>query len=92
MGFVLLLTSVGGGFLSIGLDLHAASDAGVRLSSGQIGNVNESVVEGSLDVAHAKDVGSVLVAGLAWLGVGGTIVDDLILLNVGITLLLCFGL
>ena len=54
--------------------------------------MNESVVERSLDVAHTEDVGGVLVAGLAWLGVGGTIVDDLLLILLGITLLLCFGL
>ena len=84
-----LLTSVGGGFLSIGLDLHATSDAGVGFSSGQIGNVNESVVERSLDVADAENVGGVFVASLAGLGVGGTIVDDLLLLLFGIALLLC---
>ncbi len=84
-----LLTSVGGGFLSIGLDLHATSDAGVGFSSGQIGNVNESVVKRSLDVADAEDVGSVLVARLAGLGVGRTVVDNLLLFLNVVTLLLC---
>ena len=70
-----LLTSVGGGLLSIGLDLHASGDAGVGFSAGQIGNVNESVIERSLDVAHAEDVLSVL----AWGGGGGSVIDDLLL-------------
>ena len=70
------LTSVGGRLFAISLDLHAARDARVRLSSGQIGNVNESVVERSLDVADTEDVLSVL----AGRGLGRAIVDDLLFL------------
>ena len=51
--------------------------------------MNESVVERGLDVADTEDVGSVLVAGLARLGVGGSVVDDLLLLLFVITLLIC---
>ena len=72
-----LLTSVGRGLLTISLDLHAASDARVRLSSGQIGNVNESVVERGLDVANTENVIGVL----ARLGVGRAVVGDLLLLG-----------
>ena len=82
------LTSVGGRLLTIGLDLHAASDARVGFSSGQIGDVNESVVERGLDVADTEDVLSVL----AGLSVGGTVVGHLLLLGLISTLLLCFGL
>jgi len=71
-----LLTSVGGRLFTIGLHLHASCDARVCLSSGQIGNVNESVIERSLDVAHAEDVLSVL----AWRRRGGSVVDDLLFL------------
>ena len=47
--------------------------------------MNESVVERSLNVAHAEDVLGVL----ARLGRGGTIVDDLLLLLLSGSLLLC---
>merc|ERR1712173_214635 len=81
-------SSVGRGLFTIGLDLHAASDARVRLSSRQIGNVNESVVERSLNVADSEDVLRVL----AGLGVGRAVVDHLLLLLlIGSSLLLCFG-
>ena len=68
------LTSVGGGLFAISLDLHAARDARVGFSSGQIGNVNESVVERSLDVADTKDVLGVF----AGRGLRRTVVDDLL--------------
>ena len=82
--FIAVLTSVGRGLLTISLDLHAASDARVSFSSGQIGNVNESVVERGLDVAHTEDIIDVL----AWLGVGRAVVGDLLLLGF-VRLLLC---
>lgn len=70
------LTSVGGRLFAISLDLHAARDTGVRLSAGQIGNVNESVVERSLDVANTEDVLGVL----AGRGLGRAVVSDLLFL------------
>ena len=51
--------------------------------------MNESVVERSLNVADTEDVLSVL----AGLGVGRTVVDRLLLLLlIGLSLLLSFGL
>ena len=82
--FIDLLTSVGRGLLTIGLDLHAASDARVSLSSGQIGDVDESVVESRLDVADTEHVVGVL----AGLGVGRAVVGHLLLLGL-VRLLLC---
>ena len=82
------LTSVRGRLLTIGLDLHAAGDARVGFSSGQIGNVNESVVERGLNVADTENVLSVL----ARLGVGGTVVGHLLLLGLVSSLLLVLGL
>ena len=73
---IVLLTSVGGRLFAIGLDLHASRDARVGLSAGEIGNVNESVIERSLDVADAEDVLRIL----AWRGCGRAVVDDLLLL------------
>lgn len=50
------LTCVGGGLLSVGLDLHAAGDSSVGLAAGQVGHVDEGVVESGQDVADAKCV------------------------------------
>ena len=50
--------------------------------------MNESVVERSLDVAHTENVGGVL----AWSGLGGTVVDDLLFLLLFSSLLGSFGL
>lgn len=81
----ILLTSVRGGLFTISLHLHASGNARVGFSSGKIGNVNESVVEGSLDVANAEDVLGVLAGG----SLGGSVVDDLLLLG-NVLVLLCF--
>ena len=83
-----LLTSVGGRLFTIGLHLHASCDARVCLSSGQIGNVNESVVERSLDVANTEDVLGVLAGG----GLGRAVVSDLLFLLLVGSLLCSFRL
>ena len=85
---VLVLTSVRGGLLTIGLDLHATGDTRVGFTAGQISNVNESIVERSLDVADAENVLGVL----AGLGLRGTVVDHLLFLLLVGSLLLCSGL
>ena len=82
------LTSVGGRLLSISLDLHASCDTGVSLSSGEIGNVDESVVEGSLDVADTEVVLLLLLGGVLL----RTVVDNLLLLLLFGTLLCSLGL
>lgn len=47
--------SVWGGLVTVGLDLHAASDTGDGFAAGQIGDVDEGVVEGRKDAGNAKD-------------------------------------
>merc|ERR1719391_16712 len=47
---------VGRGLVTIGLHLHAAGHADDGLPSGQVGDVHEGVVEGSVDVSNAEDV------------------------------------
>lgn len=74
-----LLTSVGRGLLSIGLDLHTSGDTGVSFTTGQISHVDESVVESSLDVADTEDV----VGLFASSGGGGSVVDNLFFLDDG---------
>lgn len=51
-----ILTSIGGGFLSISLDLHSTGDSSVGLTAGQVGHVDEGIVECGQDVADTKDV------------------------------------
>ena len=48
-------SGVGGGLVSVGLDLHAAGDTADGLAPGQVGDVHEGVVEGGVDVSHTKD-------------------------------------
>ena len=66
-------SSVGGGLITVSLHLHTAGDAGQSLTAREIGDVDESVVEGGEDVSHAEDVlafrdlGSVAGAGLGLL-------------------------
>jgi len=69
-----LLTSIGRGFFSIGLDLHSSGDSAVSFTAGKIGDMDESVVEGSLNVADSE-VHLVLVFVL---GAGGSVVDNLL--------------
>lgn len=46
---------VGGVLVSVSLDLHAAGDSGNGLSAGQIGDVDESIVEGCKDSGNAEN-------------------------------------
>lgn len=48
--------SVRGRLVTVSLDLHTTSNSGDGLLAGQVGNVDESVVEGSEDVGNAEDV------------------------------------
>jgi hypothetical protein len=47
--------SVGGGLVTIGLDLHATGDTADGLTAGEIGDVNEGVVEASKDASNTED-------------------------------------
>jgi hypothetical protein len=47
--------SVRGGLVTVGLDLHAAGDTGDGFAAGQIGDVDEGVVEGGENAGNAKD-------------------------------------
>ena len=47
--------SVGRGLVAVGLDLHAAGDAGNGFAPGQIGDVHKGVVERGEDAGDAKD-------------------------------------
>lgn len=46
---------VGGGLVTVGLDLHATGDTADGLTAGQIGDVDEGVVEGGEDTSNAED-------------------------------------
>lgn len=46
---------VGGGLVTVGLDLHSTGDTGDGFTAGQIGNVDEGVVEGGKDTGNAED-------------------------------------
>lgn len=81
-------SGVWGGLLSVGLDLHASGDSSVGFSAREIRNVNESVVERSLDVADAEDVDRRLSRSRVW----GSVVGDLLLLLLGISSLLALCL
>lgn len=69
-----VLTGIGGGLLSIGLDLHATGDSGVGLAARQVSHVDEGVVESSEDVAHTEGVFSLLASSGHW----GSVVSDLL--------------
>jgi hypothetical protein len=47
--------SVWGGLVTVGLDLHATGDTGDGFAAGQIGDVDEGVVEGSEDAGNAEN-------------------------------------
>jgi hypothetical protein len=51
---------VGGGLVTIGLHLHATSDAHQGLTAGKISNVDEGVVEGRENAGDGEDVLAVL--------------------------------
>ena len=42
-------------FFSVGLDFHASGDSGVGFSAGEVGDVDEGVVERGEDVAHCEE-------------------------------------
>jgi hypothetical protein len=46
---------VGGGFVTVGLDLHSTSDTGNGFATRQIGNVDEGVVERSENAGNAEN-------------------------------------
>ena len=81
-------SGVGGGLFSVSLDLHTTGDTGVSFTAGEIGDVNEGVVEVSLQVAHTEDVLGLL--GLTHLG--GTVVSDLGFLGLSVSLLFLLSL
>ncbi len=58
-------SSVGGGFISVGLDLHSSGDSDQRFSSRQVSDVNECVIEGGKQVSNTEDFFSVLDADTA---------------------------
>ena len=85
-------SSVGGGLLSVSLDLHSTSDSGVGLTSGQVSNVNEGIVECGKDVADTKSVFGLFSGANS----GGSVVSDLLFFSAffafssfGCLLLLC---
>ena len=82
-------SGVGGGLFSVSLDLHTTGDTGVGFTAGEIGDVNEGVVEVSLQVANTEDVLRLL--GLTELG--GTVVGNTFFLGftVGELFLLSLG-
>jgi len=47
--------SVGGGLVTVSLDLHATGDTGDGFAAGQIGDVDEGVVERSENAGNAED-------------------------------------
>ena len=48
---------VGGGLITIGLDLHTTGNLGDGFTAGGVGDVNEGIVAGGVDVARAIDEG-----------------------------------
>lgn len=46
---------VGRGLVTVSLDLHTTGDTADGFTAGQIGNVNEGVVERGEDTGNAKD-------------------------------------
>ena len=67
---VRFLTSIGRALLSVGLDFHSTSDSDVSFSSGEISDVNESVVGGSQQVHNSEVVDFGAGAVLRWTKVG----------------------
>jgi len=47
---------VGAGLVAVGLDLHTASDTDEGLAAGEVGDVDESVIEGSEEVGDAENL------------------------------------
>ena len=64
-----ILTSIWRRFFSIGLNLHTTGDSAVGFSTGEISDVDESVVEGSKEMDNTED-GGVFLLRLWWSEVG----------------------
>jgi hypothetical protein len=81
--------SVGGGLFSVSLDLHTTGDTGVGFTAGEIGNVDEGVVLGGLDVANTEGV---VISTVGTTDLGGTVVGHgLLFLGFDILSLLSLG-
>jgi hypothetical protein len=61
--------SVGGGLVTVGLDLHSTGDTGDGFTAGQIGDVDEGVVEGGEDTGNAEDELACSIAVSTWLSI-----------------------
>ena len=48
--------SVRAGLVAVGLDLHTAGDADEGLAAGEVGHVDEGVIEGSEEVSNAENL------------------------------------
>ena len=64
-----ILTSIWRRFFSIGLYLHTTGDSAVGFSTGEISDVDESVVESSKEMDNTENSG-VFLLGLWWTEVG----------------------
>merc|ERR1719411_1772647 len=53
-------SSVGRGLISVGLHLHSSGDPADGLTAGQVGHVDEGVVEGGVDMSHSEHHLSIL--------------------------------
>jgi len=81
--------SVGGGLFSVSLDLHTTGDTGVGFTAGEIGNVDEGVVLGGLDVANTEGV---VISTVGTTDLGGTVVGHgLLFLGLDILSFLSLG-
>lgn len=70
------LTSIWRGLLSISLNLHSSTDSSVGLSSGEIGDVDEGVVESGQNVDNSEGVLVLKGSGLGWSEVGNLLFLD----------------
>ncbi len=48
-------SGVGGGLVSVGLDLHTTGDAAQSFTPGKISNMDEGVVEGRINVSDTEN-------------------------------------
>jgi len=62
---------VRGGLITIGLDLHAAGDANHSFAAGEIGDVDESVIERREDVSDSENLFTVVHGGTEGDGLDG---------------------
>jgi hypothetical protein len=64
------LTSVWRGFFSISLNLHSTGDSAVGFSTGEIGDMDESVIESGQKMDNTEVVNILLGTNLRWTEVG----------------------